>query len=147
METITLKDGTEIELSKESYDALARWVQKKKKKWQPEHWESFWIACSDWTVDTYEWDWTSFDEGCIETNNAFYTEKEAKLKALFLKSLVPNTARKGENFYVWNFAGNCTSYENDYTWIAHLQPKFEYEREALDWWGKYKEAWINQFNK
>ena len=77
MKTITLEDGKKVEISDESYKAIADSIQSK--RWKPEEDEDYWyVRDDDGDVGHSYWADDETDQYRYKTGNIYLTEEEAK---------------------------------------------------------------------
>jgi hypothetical protein len=90
---IYLEDGTEVEISKESYDALADAA----KEW-PQKGDEYWCVDGSW-VDSITWRGDDYDKAGFSVGNCFKTKEEAELHKLRLQSMAKRWLPKyGERY-------------------------------------------------
>ncbi len=78
MKTITLEDGKKVEISDESYKAIADSIQSK--RWKPEEDEDYWfvdITNSGDVLETF-WENDKYDKYRYKTENCYCTKEEVR---------------------------------------------------------------------
>jgi len=123
----------------------------KPKERTPDDGEIYYYVSGRGEVHVNKSEGRGIDEEFFTQNNFFSTEKEAKMHALRIEGMsVKNTAKKGDSFYVYDFAEKEIKYWQPCMkskWDAYpLQPKSFSLREIKNWRDKYAEA-FEFFNK
>ena len=86
MKTITLEDGKKVEISDESYKAIADSIQSK--RWKPEEDEIFWYVDDGGDVGHSYWADDETDQYRYKTGNIYRTKEEVRTALARINALV-----------------------------------------------------------
>lgn len=103
MKTITLENGTKVEISDESYKALQEAV--KPKRFVPEEGQEYWYVDNFGYIDSDTWITYHTDKHYLNTGNCFETKEEAEKYQAKLKAIATITE------YVYDNDMACTAKE------------------------------------
>lgn len=140
---ITLDNGRTVEISQESYEALANAVQEK--KWKPEDGEKCWGVTSGGNVDLFEWkDDDEYDKFRLASGNCFPTKEKAEMHKKRLLAREGRFLPKERDPYwtinsfgrpverLWSNFGDIVQYE-----IGAVRRT---EKEIIEWKDKFYDA-------
>jgi len=134
---LKLENGKEVGIEISDKD-LENFTKKERRR--PDDTRTYWCVSGNGRISRDNADGCDIDKQYFNMNNFFSTREEAEMHALRIEGLsVKNTAKEGEDFYIWSFrlGSACISFQWE---LGVLYPKFKTKKEAQEWGYRYAEA-------
>ena len=155
MPKITLENGKTVEISQESYDALAKAVQEK--RWKPESGDGYWFVSTHGIVLSAFYQGTSSDYFCYSQRNIFPTKEKAEKHLEYLKALAvlkddvedwepdwSNTRSQLKWFVRYNYELDELETGRD-LYVQYMNIYFETEAKAQHSIDTHRKEWLTVF--
>lgn len=136
MKTINY-NGIDLPITDELEKALEKAKKEKEKlslSWKPEKYETCFTVGADGRVLMFVHD-SSFSKRVLSMHDAYQTEEIAEM-AKHRRRLhnTPSTAKKGSNFWVWDYSTSAPTRNNAYFYYDYIdRPRFQTKEEAEKW--------------